>query len=496
MHILKSLQTLLLVVFVLTNSIVIVQAQQEFTLYHMPVLSQSTYLNPAAVPEHKLSISLPVPSVFVGFGNSALNVKSFVDKDGIVDYQNFIDGLRDKNNYLNIGANVELFNIRCKVRNNFISLHSRVVTDLRILYPKDLLGIGAEGIKDGYSLTGLGIHFNNYIEYGLGFTRAQPDSKWTYGGRLKMLHGIANIQTKKSNIELNVNQEDLYQYDLNADIEVNIAAGVDGSKVKDLEDLGDLNFAEFKDIHKLNKGFAIDVGATLQYNKRLNFGAAINNLGFINWKSYAENYKSKFSLILDGVAINNYDFSQSLDSLIDAQVDSLITSYEDIIANGEDTSRKAYKTWLPTTMFFSAHYQLNPRLRISGSIYTEFFKGVSLGVVTGLNYSTGKNVDLTASWRWFRKSAGNLGVGMVFKPGPFQFYLIMDNILPASLVRISDPETEIDGILLPYRIKNFNLRVGMNLVFGRIKDESRLPNQGLKKRKHGGKKYLYKPSLK
>jgi hypothetical protein len=74
--------------------------------------------------------------------------------------------------------------------------------------------------------------------------------------------------------------------------------------------------------------------------------------------------------------------------------------------------------------------------------------------------------------------------------------MVMDNILPASFVRISDPELEIDGLLLPYQIKNFNLRLGMNLVFGRIKDESRLPNKGLNRKRHGGKKYLYKPSLK
>lgn len=490
----KNLQVLLAVVLVMVMSVA--QAQQEFTLYHMPVLSQSTYLNPAAVPEHKFSISLPIPSIFVGFNNSGLNVKSFVDKDGTVDYQRFVDGLKDKKNYLGMGANVELLNVRFKVANNFISLHSRLVSDFRFNYPKDLLGIGAEGIKDGYSLSSLGIHYSNYIEYGVGFTRARPDSKWTYGGRLKMLNGIANIQTKASDIEITANQDDIYQYDLNANLEVNIGAGVDGSQIKDLDELGDLDFDELRDIRKLNKGFAIDAGATLQYNERLSFGAAINNLGFINWKNYAENYTSNLSLSFEGVNLENINFSENLDSLIDVQLDSIVNSYEDTFDDSVDTSRVAYTTWLPTTLFLSAHYQLNPRLRASGSLYTEFFKGVSFGVVTGLNYSMSKKVDLTATWWWFKKSAANLGVGMVFKPGPVQFYLIMDNILPASFVRVSDPENDIDRQLLPYQMKNFNLRVGMNLVFGRIRDESRLPKQGLNKRKHGGRKYLYKPSLK
>lgn len=473
-----------------------VQAQQEFTLYHMPVLSQSTYLNPAAVPEHKLSISLPLPSIFVGFNNSALNVKSFVDKDGTVDYQRFVNGLKDKKNYVGMGANIELLNVRFKVANNFISLHSRLVSDFRFNYPKDLLGIGAEGIKDGYSLSGLGIDYSNYIEYGVGFTRAKPDSKWTYGGRLKMLNGIANIQTKTSDIDITVNQDDIYQYDLNANLDVNIGAGVDGGKIKDLDELSDLDFDELRDLRKLNKGFAMDLGATLQYNDRLSFGAAINNIGFINWKSYAENYTSDLSLSFEGVNLENINFSENLDSLIDVQLDSLVNSYEDAFDDSVDTSRVAYKTWLPTTLFLSAHYQLNPRLRASGSLYAEFFQGVSLGLVTGLNYSMNKRMDLTATWWWFRKSAANLGIGIVYKPGPVQLYLVMDNILPSSFVRVSDSENDINDLLLPYQVKNFNLRVGMNLVFGRIKNESRLPNQGLTKRKHGSRKYLYKPSLK
>lgn len=481
---------------ILALTIGTVNAQQEFTLYHMPVLSQATYLNPAAVPEHKLSLSLPLPSLFVGFNNSALNVKSFMDKDGRVDYQGFVDRLREEKNYLGIGANAELLHVRFKASDNFISVFSRLVSDFRFLYPKDLFGIGAEGIKNGYDLSGIGVHYNNYLEYGVGFTRAQPDSKWTYGGRLKMLGGIANIQTKKSDVAIRVDRENINRYTLDADLEVNVGAGVDGGEVKDIDELFDLDTDELEDVIKLNRGLAMDAGATLQYNKRLSFGAALNNLGFINWKSYSENYTNNLSLSFDGVILEDIDFSEDLGSLINDQLDSVFSSYEEVFEESTDTTRSAYRTWLPTTLFLSAHYQLTPRLRASGTLYTEFFKGISPGLIAGINYAAGRNIDLTATWWWFKKSAANLGVGMVFKPGPVQFYLVMDNILPASFVEVSDSEKDIDQVTLPYHMKNFNLRVGMNLVFGRIKDESRLPKPGLNRKKHGGRKYLYKPSLK
>ena len=472
-------------------------AQQEFTLYHMPVISQSTYLNIAAVPEHKTSLSLPVlSSVFVGFNNSALSVKELVSKNGKVDYNGFVDGLHKKRNYIGLGANVDLFHLRVKVADNFFSFNTRLVNDFRFYYPKDLLAIGANGIKEGYSLSGLGIHFSSYMEYGLGFTRAKPDSKWTYGARAKLLKGIANIQTKSSDIELSVNQEDIYQYNLNVKTEVNMGFGVDGSKIEHLDSLDNYDPEDFRDFVKLNNGFAVDLGATYQFTNRLSFGVAVNNLGFINWKNFAENYKTDVNLNFEGAIIDNINFSDNLDSLINIQTDSVFDSYSETFENGIDTSRNAYKTWLPTNLFLSAHYQLSPRVRATGSVYTEFFKGVSVGLIAGVNFSLGRALDLTTSWWWFRKSAANLGLGIVYKPGPAQFYLVMDNVLPSSFVKINDPEMEIDGLLLPYQVKNFNLRIGMNFVFGRIKSESRLPNQGLSKSRDGIRRYLYKPSLK
>ena len=486
---------LLIIVMLLLAGSTFVNAQQEFTMYHMPVMAQSTYLNAAAVPEHKFSISLPVPSVFVGFNNSAFSVKELVDKKGLVDINNFVDGLSKNHNYIGVGANVELLHIRFKAADNFFSFNTRLVTDVRILFPKDLIAMVTKQDQPGYSFSGLGVHGTSYLEHGIGFTRAVPDSKWTFGGRAKLLNGIANIQTESSEFEINISDTSIYQYELNAKMKVNAALGIDSQKIDNLNNLNINSVADARDVMKLNKGFAIDAGATYQFSDRLSFGAAINNLGFINWKSYVRNYNVDINEVYNGVTIADVRLDGSLDSLISVQTDSIFSGYTDSIDQGIDTTNNAYKTWLPTNIFLSAHYQLTPRIRASGSLYTEFFQGVSLGLVAGLNCSVSKSLDITTSWWWFGKSSANLGLGIVFKPGPLQFHLIMDNILPASFVKVSDPELKIDGLLLPYQIKNFNLRFGMNLVFGRIRMESRLPNQGINKRKHGIRKNAYKPSL-
>jgi hypothetical protein len=494
MSVYKGKALLLLVVFFTMS--VVANAQQEFTLYHIPVLYQSTFLNPIAVPEHKFSFSL-LPSTFVGFNNSAFSVKALVDKKGNVDYDKFINGLSKNRNYIGIGVKEEIFHLQLKIANNFISIGSQVINDFRFTYPKDLLAIGATGIKDGYSLSGLGINFNSYIEHSVGFTRVQPDSRWTYGGKFKLLKGIANVQTKKSEIELTVDNTDIYNYNLNANLEVNVGAGVDGNQYTSLDDIQDItinSYSDVKDIMKLNTGYAVDLAARLQLSKRSSFQVSLINLGFINWKNFAQNYKINSTLTFDGATIDNINFGNNIDSLFSSQLDSIVQSYETQFKDGVDTTNVAYKSWLPTQLFISLINQSSHGLTATASLYAEFYKGVSIGPVIGLNTRVGRNLNLTTSWWWFKKSAINMGLGIVYKPWYGQFYIIMDNILPASFVKVTDPELELDGVYLPYQMKNFNIRVGLNIVIGKIREESQLPLRGLRKREGAARRYLYKPS--
>jgi hypothetical protein len=188
----------------------------------------------------------------------------------------------------------------------------------------------------------------------------------------------------------------------------------------------------------------------------------------------------------DGLVLDDFDN-------IGNQGDSIADYYIEQLEQSTDTSRQAYTTWLPSTIFLSAHYQLTPKTRLSASLYSEVFRGISLGATAGLNISVGRGLDFTTSWWYLRNAGANMGLGLVFKPGWFQFHLVMDNVLPARLVRISDQELGVNDLLLPYTARNFNLRFGINFVFGRIKNESMLPNQGVRKGQNAFRKYIYKP---
>jgi len=39
-----------------------------------------------------------------------------------------------------------------------------------------------------------------------------------------------------------------------------------------------------------NRGVALDLGAVYQLNNRITFSAAVNDIGYINWKDYTHSY--------------------------------------------------------------------------------------------------------------------------------------------------------------------------------------------------------------
>jgi hypothetical protein len=69
------------------------------------------------------------------------------------------------------------------------------------------------------------------------------------------------------------------------------------------------------------------------------------------------------------------------------------------------------------------------------------------------------------------RSFTNLGMGLSLRMGPVQFYTIADQI-PLTWNRVTFPE-ETRAVPVPDRIDYFNLRLGMNLLFGRVKPQKR-----------------------
>jgi len=78
------------------------------------------------------------------------------------------------------------------------------------------------------------------------------------------------------------------------------------------------------------------------------------------------------------------------------------------------------------------------------------------------NINLGNALSTSLSYTAENYQYDNLGAGLAFRAGIAQFYLVSDRI-PISWNKISDKN---NNIILPANWNTFNLRLGMNLVFG------------------------------
>lgn len=431
-------------------------AQRENTLYMLPSLAQATYVNPVALPQHKVSIGLPIPSTYFHFTNTGFTYADLVDGNKL-DYNKLPDVLRNRN-LISAKASVDLISLRIKARNHYFSFNITEHVDFNIEYPKDLLAFPIKGnaaYEGGtIDLSGLKINLSEYREYGIGYTR--EEKKWQFGGKIKFLFGHGNVSTRKSDITIDVENETLNHY-ANAEMQVNYAGPV--SLPLDLTDstqeVGDFeNNAAF---NRQNWGLAFDLGAGYNFSDKLHFSAALLNLGFIRWTQNATNYRFKGDAAVTGV-----DVLPSVIQGNEIDADSVADEWVgDVISEG---TNKSYSTRLVYQVNLAARYKLLKTTQVYALYNVYQFRRVRTGLTLGITHDIRRAFSIAITNTTAYRKLINIGIGFVVKPGPFQFYVVGDNF--NLLLSPITPKTLNE--------KTFSLRVGMNLVFGRVKKEDKL----------------------
>lgn len=419
--------------------------QHEMTLFHMNNVFQGTYVNPALVPEHNVSIGLPaVSSVYSGVYFSPFVAKDIdVIKNNDTTYRINLDRAISKmaktNNYLNTGTAIDLFSMRVKVRNVFVSLSARNVTNIRFNFPKDFFSLAwygnAQYVGNSVDLQNLGLNAMQYNEYAVGLTRSKDGGKWTYGVRLKLLQGLNNIYTSKSEGTISIDNS-FYTHTVSAKMQAYSASVIPYDQSFD-----NINYTKVASNFS-NLGYGIDLGASFSPNKKWSFSGAVNNLGAIMWKTNAKSY-----------AINGtYEFQGiNIDSVVNnGQI--ALNPYLDTLKKDlhlEEKSVKKYTTVLSPSIYLSAGYNLGRNTKLALTGYAEFYHGIRPAASIAFIQRAGRVLNLLVSYNVRKNSYNNIGLGLMVKPGPFQFYLVGDNLV----------------VLNPFNTNNFSLRAGMNLVF-------------------------------
>jgi len=444
------------VIIAALTSALSLKAQPELTLPFMQSVFQSSYINPTVVPEHSFSLGIPGSSVFAQFVSNGFIPKNMFDYRNDTMHANLNSMLNDMgdNNLLYFAENADIFHIRTKVLNGFFWFGIRQNSTFSFNYPKDLFSLVIQGNEQfagsSLDLSSMKINVMLYNEYTFGMMKEFP--KWIFGGRISVLQGLSNVRFNPTVLKVNIDDE-TYAHVATADGKVETAGLPHNSD-------GDVDFdpvdgtwltnylTNFK-----NKGFALSGGVTYKYDDYTRLSFSFYDLGFITWKDSIQTYTINGQTNFDGFDIlTNFlnDTDMKLDSLLDDMKDDF----------DRDTVTTKYRTWLNPKFTFSATYNIFSRTQVGFSfnalINQKLYPSLTLGVSQGVGRFF--NIVGTASYNY--RTISNLGVGLMIKPGPFQFFTVVDNTYP---------------LINPLKVTNLNVRVGLNFVFGRIKQPDGLP---------------------
>ncbi|MGY6561632.1 MAG: DUF5723 family protein [Luteibaculaceae bacterium] len=422
-----------------------VHAQKDFTLYNMPGVFQSTYVNPALQPDAAVHVGLPLLSGFMMAGsNSGFNLNHIRPRvaNGEVTFErNRLQSVLNPINFLTFDAQFELFSLGFYAKKNYISFSASERFHGQIIYPGDMPRLVIEGNGDAFlgnraNLDGFKINTTAFREFAFGFSR-EANEKLTLGVRAKVLMGHFNIVTEETRFGVFTNPDNL-------DITIDGGGRINASGITSISD----ETAEFTNdfLRPKNLGFAFDFGATYKATEKITVTASLLDLGAITWTQDARNYIIEdFNFTIDNATL--LDLVNNRDETFDRIIDSLSANFQEV------ETRNRYTSGLYTRFFVGANYEVNKVFSTGALIYNEFIQN-NLRQAYSFNgtFKIKEKFTITAHYTTFSRSYNNVGLGFAARLGGVQLYLITDNI---------------NVLTIPSRTRNVHFRGGMNLVFGK-----------------------------
>ncbi|MGN1256050.1 MAG: DUF5723 family protein [Bacteroidaceae bacterium] len=309
-----------------------------------------------------------------GYGVDGHTRTTFMHPD--VSASEFLGGLKD-NNRLSVNFKYQLFSFGFKAFGGINSIEANLRSNTSATLPKSLFEfMKTAGERTDYDISDLGARSETFAEIGLGHSH-RINEKWTVGGKLKILLGIAYANANIDQLHLHLD-EDYWRITGNVSAEV----ALNGLQLEQSEKVDPENPSrhEIKDVdYKFkgmnNLGAAIDLGTTWKPVDHLTLSASVTDLGFIKWKE-SQLMSSTSQWTFDGFDEDIYaggdkDNSASLDD----QFEQLGDDLEDLLKVYYDGSQKKGHA-LAANIHLGAEYALPvyDRLRF-GFLFTSRVAG-------------------------------------------------------------------------------------------------------------------------
>lgn len=419
-------------------------AQQDLTLFQFSGIPQNNLVNPALMPDDKVVIGLPfISSVYTTYNNRAFTLDGNLLENGTLqlDPIAMVNSMDDKN-FINAQFYDQWLLVGLRLKNHYFKLGISEKASFDFTYPKNLFDFILRGngnfLGERVDIQNLSLNAVYYREVSLGYA-TEINEKWSLGGHLNLLFGLANIKTNDANFSIYTDPEN-YDITLNGFIEIN-TSGLDYIQDNTSNILSSNG----------NFGLAVDIGGRYKANEKWEFSLSLVDLGYINWKNDLKTYINKSpSIKLTGIDIKNFILDGNLDT------DSLGNEIRDSLENefSFEEIEKKYTSTLSPKLYGGAKFSINEKNKLYASAMMQFYPtstrfGLSLGYELNLN----KFIGFTANYSLYNNSFSNIGLGVRLRGGPVQIYFISDSMLASFN-------------LLSY--KSLHFRFGINFLFGEI----------------------------
>jgi hypothetical protein len=464
-------------------------------MYNVP---QRYFLNPASQPQPNFFVGAPViGSTYLDLQFGALSFSDFLWNDPTpganrvlhplhpdADFGEFLDNFA-KGASLDLDLDMNIFSFGFRVKSMYFTVDMRSRLNSGMSFSGDLLNLLLIGNEDGrtYNINDMGFFLREHLEVGFGFSTKIGDM-FTVGARPKILYGIASISSTQNNVDLFTSHE---LWDLNSHLELQVAfPGVilptDANGAIDFSE-GDVAFdstlfGEDMEVSRLideatgNKGFGIDLGVHFTPIDELKISASITDLGIIKWRNYTYSADFDADLEFSGIEINSSTISDLLEGGDESDTTGFGRDILDTLLNSFDVSGNSdfFTSGIGTKIYVGASYSLLKSLDVG--LLTRFYMpqtGLDWDMMLHVDWHPNNFFEISMNYSPFKGGANTFGLGGTFRLGPFTAYLIAD-YLAARYTKLMVYNEERDRNMflgvLPYNQSAFNIRFGMNLVFG------------------------------
>jgi len=396
-------------------------------------LHQSLHASPATLPEYKYYLALP----HMDFGvhnNFALNDLFTPDGDSLgLDLSKWT---RTNSGplQLQLNQNVRLLDVGFALSTkNYLYFGSSVQLNQNIALPTGLLQFAEIGRT--LEMSGLDIDVTALAEYHVGMV--QKIGPFSLGLRYRLLNGLANLQTVRSDLRLDMSSDSIQMH---TDLEMR------GSNLQDQDATGRPLSGKFPVISSLvpfsdNRGHSIDFGVGYTYKNQLSLDVSLLNIGnSITWNSNLSTYTSQGQFHYTGPIINMG--VDSAGNAFQGIADTITAQIEQKLGLDTSGSSTSYTTSMTQQMLVHLNYRPYKWLGV-GFIYRQPLSEVRLlsdvalfahyvdlkwgpWLSTRIHYSGSENRSslggLVALGLWgLQISAGVESIGMFFEQSSARF---------------------------------------------------------------------------